>query len=206
VDRLRKDITSGFFNPGERINEAEVSERYGVSRTPIREAIRQLERDGLVSAQRYRGATVVKLDDAKVAALFETREAVEGMAARLAARHLPQAKSAEILSALNEHRDQLHSDMTIRPPVDLHQVVLKECRNAYLMATMERLRDMLATLRAESVRVVTRRRQSSTEHLAIAVCLYEGDEDAAEAAMRVHIRSVCRNVLNQRLGAEGRDG
>lgn len=198
VERLRHDITSGYFNPGERINEADVSLRYGVSRTPVREAIRQLERDGLVIVQRYRGATVVKLDRRQVAELFETREAIEGMAARLAALRMDVAHSRDALAQLVAHRAQLDRGEMIRPPIDLHHIVLHACNNAFLVATMARLSDLLATLRAESVRVSTRRLQSSKEHLAIASCLVERDPDGAERAMRAHIGSVCKNVLAHR--------
>ena len=198
VERLRSDITSGYFNPGERINEADVSLRYGVSRTPVREAIRQLERDGLVTVQRYRGATVVKLGSRQVAELFETREAIEGMAARLAAVRMDKAMSRDALAQLASHREALERGAMIRPPIDLHHIVLHACKNAFLVATMERLSDLLATLRAESVRVSARRRQSSEEHLAIASCLVERDPEGAEVAMRTHIRSVCANVLAHR--------
>ena len=202
AERLRDDITSGFFNPGERINEADISLRYGVSRTPVREAIRQLERDGLVLVQRFRGATVVKLSVRQVEELFETREAIEGMAARLAASRIDEATSHDVLAHLEAHRTQLDLGLTVRPPIDLHHIVLKESGNGYLVATMERLRDLLATLRAESVRVVTRRDQSSREHLAIATRLVERDAEGAEIAMRTHIRSVCANVLAHRSGEE----
>jgi len=198
VERLRNDITSGYFNPGERINEADVSLRYGVSRTPVREAIRQLERDGLVTVQRYRGATVVKLDSRQVAELFETREAIEGMAARLAALRMDEAKSRDALAQLVSHREELERGAMIRPPIDLHHIVLHACKNAFLVATMERLSDLLATLRAESVRVSARRQRSSKEHLVIASCLVERDPEGAELAMRAHIRSVCANVLAHR--------
>lgn len=195
ADRLRDDIVRGDIYPGERLNEADLSGRYGVSRTPIREAIRQLEQEGLVVVQRYRGASVVKLTRTQIASLFETREAIEGMAAQLATTRMPATTAQRLFTDLNDHAEALRAGADLRPPFDVHQAILDASENEFLVSTMARLQSMLATLRAESVRVVARRSQSSREHLAILDAISKGDAIAAEQAMRAHVRSVKRNVL-----------
>ena len=202
AERLRDDILRGALRPGERINEADVSARYGVSRTPVREAIRQLARDGLVDVQPYRGASVVKLGRDEIRDIFEAREAIEGMAARLATQRMSDTRRLEILSELQAHRRAIEGGRDVRPPIDLHAVLLEESKNPLLSATMERFTSLLATLRAESVRVKARRERSSREHLATAERIAEGDADGAEAAIRAHIRSVCANVLKVHDDAE----
>lgn len=193
--RLRRDIIRGELRQGERLNEVDISVRYGVSRTPVREAIRQLARDGLVEVQPYRGASVIKLGSQEIRNIFEAREAIEGMAARLATQRMGEGERLRLLEELKQHRRALESGENIRPPIDLHAVLLAQSGNPLLKATMDRFQDLLATLRAESVRVEARRERSSREHLATAERLAEGDADGAEAAMRAHIRSVCTNVL-----------
>lgn len=195
AERLRRDIVRGRIFPGERLNEAELSERYGVSRTPVREAIRQLEQEGLVTVQRYRGASVIKLTEGQIRSLFEAREAIEGMAAFLATERMPREHVDDVLAALQEHSEALRAGEDLRPPVDVHQVILNGSGNEFLQSTMSRYQGMLATLRAESVRVASRRSQSSREHIAILDAIHKGDAIAAEQAMRAHVRSVKRNVL-----------
>jgi DNA-binding GntR family transcriptional regulator len=195
ASRLRREIIRGELRQGERLNEVEISVRYGVSRTPVREALRQLARDGLVEVQPYRGASVIKLGQQEIRNVFEAREAIEGMAARLATQRMDGSERLRLLDELKQHRRALESGENIRPPIDLHAVLLAHAANPLLTATMERYHDLLATLRAQSVRVEARRERSSREHLATAERVAEGDADGAEAAMRAHIRSVCTNVL-----------
>lgn len=196
AERIRNDIVGGEIFPGERLNEAELSEKYGVSRTPVREAIRQLEQEGLVFVQRYRGASVIKLKPVQIRSLFEAREAIEGMSAFLATERMPKRLVGDILDKLYQHADALHGGEDLRPPVDVHQLLLDGSANEYLQSTMSRYQGMLATFRAESVRVASRRSQSSREHIAILDAIHKGDAIAAEQAMRAHVRSVKRNVLS----------
>ncbi|CAN0238885.1 unnamed protein product, partial [Chrysoparadoxa australica] len=99
--RLLDEIREGRLMPGERLRETELAERVGVSRTPVREAIRQLEADGLVGHVPRIGASVRKLDYAEVMELYEMRAVLEGTAARLAARAASEVELQE-LAALNE--------------------------------------------------------------------------------------------------------
>ena len=99
--RLLAEIRTGQLLPGARLRETELAERLGISRTPVREAIRQLEADGLVTHQARQGATIRNLDYAEVIELYEMRSVLEGTAARLAARMASQVELAE-LTEINE--------------------------------------------------------------------------------------------------------
>ena len=99
--RLLADIKSGQLLPGARLRETELAERLGISRTPVREAIRQLEADGLVTHQARQGATIRNLDYAEVIELYEMRSVLEGTASRLAARMAQRVEVVE-LTELND--------------------------------------------------------------------------------------------------------
>ncbi|MDZ7907162.1 MAG: GntR family transcriptional regulator [Gemmobacter sp.] len=103
--RLLEDIRAGSLPPGTRLRETELAERLGISRTPVREAIRQLEADGLVIHLPRQGATVRSLDYAEVIELYEMRAVLEGTAARLAARAASEVELSE-LAALNAGHGQ----------------------------------------------------------------------------------------------------
>jgi|SRR5690625_2097203 len=199
-DSLRNGIIRGDLFPGEKINEQEISDRLGVSRTPVREAIRQLEREGLVRVQHYRGAFVVKLGVQEIKDIFETREALEGMAARLASTRMSKSKMYSASSALEEQLAQLSAGEDVPPATDLHDLILEGSKNRQLVTTMSRLRGQLATLRYVSTRGERRRLASNEEHRVIIEALLQRQPDQAEAAMRAHVRSVCTNLLKLKEG------
>jgi len=89
--QILKSIRSGQYRPGDRIRETEVAKALGVSRTPVREALRRLESDGLLSFESWRGVVVSRLDRQQVSELYAMREVLEGAAARMAARHIDDA-------------------------------------------------------------------------------------------------------------------
>ena len=110
LDALQTAIVRGDLLPGAKLNEPELASRYGISRGPLREAIRALQARRLVTVTRNAGARVVALDREQLRALYETREALEGMAARLAAERLPPAQVDELRRLLDRHEDMLTSD------------------------------------------------------------------------------------------------
>ena len=94
-ERLLKAIEDGDLQPGSRLREAELADRFAISRTPIREALSRLESRGLVTHEPHRGATVTRLGYAQVTELYDLREVLEGMAARLAAVNATDALNAQ---------------------------------------------------------------------------------------------------------------
>lgn len=188
--KLREAILAGRFEPGQRLRERELVERMGVSRTPIREALRKLELEGLVTTIPYRGpvVTLPTVDDAR--ALYETRAALEGQAVALFARRarppaitrlrtcvtaaeraLARRDAAGVLAANNAFHDELAAG----------------CGNNLLQSMIANLRDRIVLLRVESLSYPGRRPRSIAEHRAIVRLIERRNVTGARALVEQHI-------------------
>lgn len=195
--RLIEEIRSGVLPPGTRLRETELAERLGVSRTPIREAIRQLEHDGLVSHLPRVGAAVRTLDYAEVMELYDMRAVLEGSAARMAARAATEMELAE-LSDLNA---ALAEAPTPRRAAELnhqfHLMLLDAARNRYLTRAMLGLSRTLIILGPSTLADAARAQDAVAEHDRILDALRRRDPIAAETEMRAHIAGAHRMRLRQ---------
>ncbi|KIX16500.1 MULTISPECIES: GntR family transcriptional regulator [Paracoccus] len=195
--RLLADIKSGQLLPGARLRETELAERLGISRTPVREAIRQLEADGLVTHQARQGATIRNLDYAEVIELYEMRSVLEGTASRLAAR---MAQRVEVVE-LTELNDALAASEPGAAAQELnrqfHRTLLDAARNRFLVKTMSALQKTLLILGPTTLADPTRPEAAAAEHAAVIRAIAAHDGDAAEAAMRAHVEA----ALNARIRA-----
>lgn len=195
--RLLADIKSGQLLPGARLRETELAERLGISRTPVREAIRQLEADGLVTHQARQGATIRNLDYAEVIELYEMRSVLEGTASRLAAR---MAQRVEVVE-LTELNDALATSEPGAAAQELnrqfHRTLLDAARNRFLVKTMSALQKTLLILGPTTLSDPTRPEAAAAEHAAVIRAIAAHDGDAAEAAMRAHVEA----ALNARIRA-----
>lgn len=195
--RLLADIKSGQLLPGARLRETELAERLGISRTPVREAIRQLEADGLVTHQARQGATIRNLDYAEVIELYEMRSVLEGTASRLAAR---MAQRVEVVE-LTELNDALAASEPGAAAQELnrqfHRTLLDAARNRFLVKTMSALQKTLLILGPTTLSDPTRPEAAAAEHAAVIRAIAAHDGDAAEAAMRAHVEA----ALNARIRA-----
>jgi DNA-binding GntR family transcriptional regulator len=189
---LAADIGAGRLAAGRRLTEAALAKRFGLSRGPVREALRQLASEGLVALHRHRGAEVRRLSRAEVAALFELREVAEGLAARLAA---PRCREAEARAALLAPFGALAAAALARDGAGFsaanarfHEAIIGFAGNAYLAETLARLRlgALRTQFRLQNDQVAIRESQASHERIAEA--LLAGDGAAAEAEMRAHVR------------------
>ncbi|AZL58566.1 GntR family transcriptional regulator [Tabrizicola piscis] len=185
--QLLDDIRSGALPPGARLRETDLAARLGISRTPVREAIRQLEADGLVIHLPRQGATIRSLDYAEVIELYEMRAVLEGTAARLAARSASDVELAE-LAALNA---ELAAAATSQHAQELnrqfHMLLLDAARNRFLIKSINALQKTLLILGPTTLTDTARAAEAVSEHAAILRALSARDEAAAEAAMRAHI-------------------
>lgn len=187
--RLLAEIRNGQLLPGARLRETELAERLGISRTPVREAIRQLEADGLVTHQARQGATIRNLDYAEVIELYEMRSVLEGTAARLAARMASQVELAELteinealaLSAPGAAAQELNRQF--------HRTLLDAARNRFLVKTMSALQKTLLILGPTTLSEIERHESAAVEHRAVIKAIADHDGDRAEAAMRAHVQA-----------------
>jgi DNA-binding GntR family transcriptional regulator len=200
VDQVRDSIyaaiTSGRLDPGARLREIPLSHHFGVSTTPVREALRRLESEGLVLVQPRRGAVVVALDDDVISDLYDLRLILETAAARLAAaaeeidlRHIYElmAQLEGLVSGPNES-EFAHVD------VQLHRAINDLSGNRELSLTAERVHRRIQSVRVRSA-VPGRLRIAQDQHADIVEALRKRQPDLAEEATRRHIESAKENVL-----------
>jgi DNA-binding GntR family transcriptional regulator len=203
--RLKDDIVAGRLDPGVPISERALADEYAVSRVPVREALIRLERDGLVQTWPGRGAAVKVLSAEQMRSVYLAREAIEGMAARLAAERGRGDAFSSIRQRLEEELGREHADKNVLSGIgdDLHAAVLAASRNSVLV-------EMAATI-ADRVKIGRRLSYGETvagslhleaarEHLNVAEAIDGGDPDAAEQAMRSHIAAWAGHLNTQILG------
>lgn len=202
-ERIREAIQAGRYQPGERIRETEVAEWLKVSRTPVREALRRLESEGLVTFMSWRGVVVADLDRQQVSELYAMREVLEGAAARLAARHIGDAE-IDLLEGLLSRADACREDSGALAAINrqFHETIYAAAHNRYLTQTLEQLRNALALLRGTTFAVPGRAGTAAAEHGAILKAIRDRDPDAAEAAARNHIAAAQRARLQLLLDTE----
>lgn len=196
--RLVDAIAGGELVPGMRLRETELSERLGLSRTPIREALRALEADGLVQHQPRHGAIVRQLDHAEVMELYEMRVVLEGTAARLAAR-MASPVELQALVSLNTEIPNV-KDPTVAAELNrqFHVTLIGAARNRFLLKAVEVLRKTMLILGPTTMRIGKRMREATSEHAEIIAALEARDGARAEALMRQHIEAAQLSRLKLR--------
>jgi DNA-binding GntR family transcriptional regulator len=185
--QLLDEIRSGTLLPGARLRETDLAARLGISRTPVREAIRQLEADGLVIHMPRQGATIRALDYAEVIELYEMRAVLEGTAARLAARSASDVELAELAALNAELAATATSQLAQELNRQFHMMLLDAARNRFLIKSISALQKTLLILGPTTLTDSTRAADAVAEHASVLRALSSRDEAAAEAAMRTHI-------------------
>lgn len=194
--RLKEAIQIGNLQPGTRVREVEIAERFGISRTPAREAIRRLESEGLISFVPRYGAVISKLDHQETMELYDLREILEGSAARFAARHASAAEIEELEElissepSLADNPDQLADLNRV-----FHAALYRAAHNRFLERALLGLRDSMALLGGTSLRVQGRQQTAHDEHLAIVSAIADRNPEDAEKAAQTHIRNAQRARL-----------
>lgn len=188
-EKLAEMIVSGALPPGTLINEAEWADRLDVSRGPIREAVRRLQGRRLISREPYQKSRVVELSPKNLIDIFELREALEGMACRLATTRL----SATALEELLENIESDDSDTSKR--FDFHVAVAHGSGNERIIeALCDDLYYLLRLYRRQSGELLGRSSAASKEHWQIAKAMMARDPDLAESLMRSHIGRATVNL------------
>ncbi|WP_074257734.1 GntR family transcriptional regulator [Vannielia litorea] len=190
--RLLVELREGRLNPGDRLRETELAERLGVSRTPVREAIRQLEADGIVTHVPRQGAAIRTLDYAEVMELYEMRTVLEGTAARLAARAASEIEIEELLH-MNRALEKLgNSPEAFVLNRQFHAALLDAAKNRFLARSIAGLHKSLMILGPTTLTHPDRAAEAVEEHYGVLEALKARDGALAEAAMRAHIEKAQR--------------
>jgi len=199
-DRLRQAVIGGVIPAGSKISEPELARTYGVSRGPLREAIGRLEACGLVTRRANVGARVVSLSATDLIEIYRVREALEGMAARLAAEHMGEAEVRAMQSLLARHREQVEEEdgqayFQKEGDLDFHYRIVQGSRNARLIRLLcDDLYHLVRLYRYQFGMASKRARKALEEHGQILDAIADRDGEAAELLMRRHIRVSRRNV------------
>lgn len=186
--RVREAIEEGRYEPGERVLEHEVAQWLKVSRTPVREGLRNLESEGLVNFQPRRGVVVAELDQKQVLELYAVRETLEGLAARLAAQTMVE-REIDILEELLIRADKCIDDPIASARINkmFHQTICGASYNRFLVQMLKGLRSSSALLRGTTMMLPGRTENMSLEHRAIFEAIKQRDPDTAEKSMKHHI-------------------
>lgn len=194
--RLLEEIRQGVLAPGARLREVEIAERLGLSRTPVREAMRLLEGDGLVVHQPRLGATVRALDYAEIMELYEMRAVLEGTAARLAARAASEVELSE-LAALNVEFGAAIGNQAQAAEINrqFHMILQDAAKNRFLIKSISSLQKTMMILGPTTLMDGARAESAVAEHARVLDALMARDGMRAEAEMRAHIEAAQRARL-----------
>ncbi len=199
-DALQKDIVEGVIPQGSKISEPELARQHGVSRGSLREAIARLEARKLVERKPNLGARVVTLSYEQLIEIFQLREALEGMAARLAAQNMSDREIEELKVLLEQHGEQIaeqHGQAYFQKQGDLdfHYRIVQGSRNRQLIGLLcNDLYHLLRMYRYQFGMRSKRSQQAYQEHHYLINAIAAHDAEMAELLMRQHIRSSRRNV------------
>ena len=194
-------IDMGEYKPGDRLVESDLADRFGVSRTPIREALQRLETQSLL-ARDGRSLIVASLDHNQMAELYVVRRELEGLAARLAARHANEEEIA-VLQEMVASDDALVDDppALARANRRFHKQLHLASHNRYLVQQLDLVHRTMALMANTSLAAEGRGEIAQNEHKAIVAAIETRDEDGAERALQDHISVAFMTRLKQDAGS-----
>ena len=189
-EQIEERIVTGFYPPGTRLDEQELANAFGVSRTPVREALIQLSSAGLIEIRPRRGATVPEIGADRVCEMFEVMAELESMCGRLAARRITPAEQMALIEAhmaCRSARDANAPDTYYQLNEVFHLRIYEASHNTFLLEQTSALHRRLRPYRRLQLRVRNRMSNSFDEHQAIVDAIGKGDSDLAAALLRSHV-------------------
>ncbi|MBD5523218.1 MAG: GntR family transcriptional regulator [Lachnospiraceae bacterium] len=197
---LRKAILTGELKPGERLLEIHLANRLGVSRTPIREAIRKLELEGLVIMIPRRGAEVAQITEKSLKEVLEVRRALDALCAELACDRITAEEEERLKQACDEfERATETKDATTIAAADvaLHDIIVQATGNSRLIQLINNLSEQMYRYRFEYIKDENRHDNLIDEHRMIYESIIRRDKEKAAAAAKLHIDNQERFVIRQ---------
>ncbi|WP_321831816.1 GntR family transcriptional regulator [Thalassovita sp.] len=197
-------IDTGVYRPGDRLVESELAERFGVSRTPIREALQRLETQSLL-ARDGRSLIVASLDHNQLSELYAVRAELEGLAARLAARHASVEEVSVLRDMVEEDRNLLDDPAALsRANRRFHKQIHLASHNRYLVQQLDLVHRTMALMATTSLAAEGRGVDALAEHEAIVNAIEARDEDRADDALKNHISKAFTTRLKLDSGRNSR--
>lgn len=190
ADQLEARIFDGTYSDGDRLDEVRLAEQFGVSRTPLREALQRLARSGLVELIPRRGAFVRQPGPVELLEMFEVMAEIEAVCGRLAAKRI----SDKALAELHDANTKCLAAVKAQDPDSyyienerFHKIIYRESGNSFLETETGNLHRRLQPFRRQQLRLRGRMAQSMSEHEAILTALEQGDSEASANALRGHV-------------------
>lgn len=198
-ETLREAIINAVLKPGERLMEIQLAEEMGVSRTPVREAIRKLELEGFVVMVPRKGAYVAGISMKDIADVFEIRAAMEGLAAGLAAERITEEELEQlerILVKIGECVQNKDLEKLIEVDTEFHDTLYQACRNERLVQIVSNLREQIQRARTASLSTPGRSKYALEEHKKIVEAVSERNVELAQMLARDHIENAENAMLD----------
>ena len=198
AETLRTAIQNGTLQPGERLMELQLADELGVSRTPIREAVRELEAEGFVVMIPRRGTYVADISLKDISQVFEIRTALEELAAGLAAERITEEELEELERLLVEIGDYIENgeiDRIIETDIKFHQILYTASRNSRLSEIINNLREMLTRFRSVSLHYPGRLQDTWQEHRDLVEAIAEHNATRARKIAVRHMENSEQTLL-----------
>ncbi|MDE0982258.1 MAG: GntR family transcriptional regulator [Gammaproteobacteria bacterium] len=201
--QIRTAIVKGELPSGSKVNEPQLSKQYGISRGPLREAIRRLEGCKLVEITPNVGAKVISLNSQQAIEIYEIRESLEGLACRLAAQKANEEDCRNLRDLLANHEQQIQSEngrlyYQKEGDLDFHYLIVQLSSNTRLFNLLcDELYHLLRLYRMQTSSSPSRPVQAFKEHHQIVDAIEAGDGELAELLMRRHIASAKETLIHQ---------
>ncbi|MEO0410556.1 MAG: GntR family transcriptional regulator [Pseudomonadota bacterium] len=199
VREIEAEIVSGKRAPGSHLNEQEIADRFKVSRTPVREAMRHLASAGFIDMKPRRGAFVARIPVTRLIQMFEAMTELESMCARLAARRMhPEQKDAlvKVHKAYKRFASAETAERYFDESNEFHKLIFRGTHNEVLEEMALKMFDQLTAYRRRQLSHPLRTGKSYEEHEAVLKAILAGDEEAAAKLMRAHTDMVGDNVMD----------
>lgn len=198
-EALRQAISSGILRPGERLMEIQLAEELGVSRTPVREAIRRLELEGFLVMVPRRGTYVSDLTIKDINEVFEIRTALDVLAAGLAAERITEEeleKLERLLVQIGEHIENGEAELIVEADGAFHDILYEASRNDRLVGIINNLREQFTRFRSISMAYPGRLKNTLEEHRRLVEAIAQRNPDLAQQYAREHMENAEQTLLN----------
>ena len=199
-EELKMQILKGSIIPGTRMMEVELAEEMGVSRTPIREAIRKLEKEGLVTIEPRRGAYASMISTEDMVEILEVRQDLEGLAAYFAADRMTEEQMEELHKESDSYNDAVkrgNMEDMIKHDTRFHHIIVESCHNKILVQMIEQLQELVLRFRYIYYDNFRRAENMPEEHEAILKAIAGGNAEKARAAADIHIERLKELVVRE---------
>lgn len=200
-NHILEDILSGKYEEGQALVETKLAQEIGVSRTPVREAFRQLELDGLVTSIPNKGVVVNGISDKDIEEIFAVRSLVEGLAVRWATENINEEQrrdleeTAELMVYYTKKKDY---QQLAKYDARFHSLIYDSCQRKVLRHILRSLMRYIQHARLGSLKVPKRAEQALKEHREILEAILAGKKDIAEQKMVHHVNSALENLLKEK--------